>query len=62
MDHHTPHHITCHTCHQVFDPADRVVSAHRTSEGVVRYVRCPAGHLVVALPGAAAATPLAACA
>lgn len=29
---------------------DRVVSAHRTSEGVVTYLRCYCGGLVVATP------------
>lgn len=29
---------------------DRVLSAHRTSEGVVTYLRCHCGGLVIAMP------------
>ena len=29
---------------------DRVLSAHRTSEGIVTYLRCHCGGLVVAMP------------
>lgn len=32
--------------------SDRVLSAHRTSDGVVAYLRCPCGDIVVAGPGA----------
>jgi hypothetical protein len=49
--------IICRSCGRHFAPtADRVVSAHHTSEGVVRYLRCPAGHLSITV----GARPLAA--
>lgn len=32
--------------------SDRVLSAHRTSDGVVAYVRCPCGDVVVVGPAA----------
>lgn len=39
---------------------ERVVSAHRTSDGIVAYVRCPCGDIVVVGPDAEVRTGAAA--
>ena len=47
--------IHCHRAHIDHELGpDRVISAHRTSDGVVTYLRCPCGDVVVVGPGIAA--------